>query len=342
METEKVHEQPKKKLTLLSIGWLITFGVIPFGSCLPGLLTLWADHLIKLFKKTSTREITPSKPPLVIWAKRFMIFLIISTLLSGFFSPNRFIAIGWAVVFIFIFYTFIFASQKITQSPSFLTEHYLPTLFIASIIAFIISIFRYFIFHPDRAENLFTGSGGLGAIVVLVSGMIIGYLNWRGGKWHYLIIPYLGLAITALLLSWTRAAWAGFAAMLSCFAIFNRKLLPVILILILVLGIIFAAYPPLYIRLASIFDLSSNIDRILIAKATLKMIQDYPVFGVGAGVYAELFPKYDLPHPPGVPQEAHPFSHNIFLQFAADFGLVGLIFFCGLLGILIWMGFSLA
>jgi putative inorganic carbon (hco3(-)) transporter len=108
---------------------------------------------------------------------------------------------------------------------------------------------------------------------------------------------------------------------------------------------------PLRERLLSSFSLENSTDaafiqdsnsvRIYVWQVTLKMIRDYPVLGVGSGVYPGIYDKYtkletreDFRH--------KAFAHNIFLQVAAEFGIPGLTIFCLMLSILFYISFSLA
>ena len=66
-------------------------------------------------------------------------------------------------------------------------------------------------------------------------------------------------------------------------------------------------------------------------KDTLRMIRDFPVFGVGLGGWPEIFPRYEsAPWSPYYFREVH----NDYLQYAAETGLVGilaLVWFCSLI-----------
>jgi len=63
-------------------------------------------------------------------------------------------------------------------------------------------------------------------------------------------------------------------------------------------------------------------------KDTLRMIRDFPVFGVGLGGWPEIFPRYErAPWEPDYFREVH----NDYLQYAAEtglFGILALVWFC--------------
>ncbi|MFM2050115.1 MAG: hypothetical protein RL682_606, partial [Pseudomonadota bacterium] len=67
--------------------------------------------------------------------------------------------------------------------------------------------------------------------------------------------------------------------------------------------------------------------------ATAKMIQAYPIAGVGAGAWEVHIPIYQ---PPESQLETDYYAHNEFLQLVAEYGLIGGAFLVLLLGYLVW------
>ena len=70
-------------------------------------------------------------------------------------------------------------------------------------------------------------------------------------------------------------------------------------------------------------DLSSAI-RVSLSDLAITLFEEHPLLGVGTGGYEYLSPRY-LP-----PKEAEPYPHNALLQLAAEFGVVGVVVFAGL------------
>jgi O-antigen ligase/tetratricopeptide (TPR) repeat protein len=63
-------------------------------------------------------------------------------------------------------------------------------------------------------------------------------------------------------------------------------------------------------------------ERPTVWKDTLRMIRDFPIFGVGLGAWPELFPRYEsAPWSPYYLREVH----NDYLQYAAETGLAGIL-----------------
>lgn len=329
---------------LISVGericWLINFAFIPFGSNLPGLLVLLGTRLFRLLKGERLQDQGTSTPWIVTWTNRLIIALLILIVLSSLFSVYPLTSLSWSLGFLLLFYVFTFGAQPFGyQTPAFLTGKYLPVLGISSGAAAIYSLTHYFLTHPGRASTLFTAWNGLGTVLIITTSLVMGYILWRGGKFRYLLIPYFGLILPVLFLSRSRGGWFGFAVMSGIFALFNRKVLAIFLIIILISGCIFWSFPSLKERLFSSFSYEKNFSRVVIWKATLRMIQDHPILGIGTGNFFTVYPKYRLPE---ATEKEVAYAHNIFLEVAAEFGFIGLTLFCLILLSLIYMGFSLA
>lgn len=88
------------------------------------------------------------------------------------------------------------------------------------------------------------------------------------------------------------------------------------------------------------FQSSSISIRAVMWKATMRMIADHPVNGVGAGAWEIAAPLYQAQ---GTPMETDYYVHNEVLQLLAEYGLVGWIVLIGLLGYLaqaVWRTFQ--
>ncbi len=326
-----------------SLGWLITFVLIPFGTSTLGALILLITNLAKFVKKIlfhskNPMDTTLPKPKITIWANRFFLSLFGIMIISAFFSTNPWISLQLALGAGLLIYIFVFCSQELGGSNSLTTGPYIPALIVAGLIISPLAVVRYSVLHMDRATNLLTDANGLGTTLIVITGYAIGYFLMLGKRWNYLIIPYLLLIIPALLLSKTRAAWFGFIAMLGFISIFRKKFIIIVVVITLITGAIFIVSPELRDRLISSFSLEDNMGRIYIWQSTSRMIRDYPIFGVGAGQYQSLFNKYAMP---GSVERNMVWSHNIFLEFWVEFGIFALILFSLALGTTLYMGFQL-
>ena len=76
------------------------------------------------------------------------------------------------------------------------------------------------------------------------------------------------------------------------------------------------------------FVSGSGSVRLVMWKASLRMIQDVPLTGVGAGAWEVDIPLYQQP---GAQMETDFYAHNEYLQLIGEYGIVGWLFLIGLL-----------
>ncbi len=338
-----IKEQPvnnRSKNPLGNMGWYLTFALIPFDQTYPGLLFLLISKVVSIFNKTNKLKLFPSESRLVSRTNRLFIYLLISLFISGIFSPEPLIALSLAFAFSLLFYIFTFGAQHLAFSDPNLLEKSTLLLCIGGSAASIIALIRYYALDLSRA-GIFSGPNTFGTVIIMYSGIIIGFLFQKEKPYRYLTFPFLFVSTGAMLATKSRGAWLGFIGMLISFMVFNKKLTAIFLIILLLTGVFIFTNPTLNERFLSIFSLEdrSNLARIHIWEATLEMIKDNPVFGVGAGVYPLVYSKYVPPH--SIKTQTC-FSHNLFLQVAAEFGIVGFVIFMLALCHVLYMAYSLA
>lgn len=204
--------------------------------------------------------------------------------------------------------------------------------------------------------------GYLGLTLPLAIGLLLGRLGH--GAWHRRVDPVAGLgwrwtvwAITcgglmaaALLMSWSRGAWLGFAAATAAMVLAVLARSGRMAALVLVAAILLAygllaggwtlAPPALLQRLTNFVPFLGPVDilgvevtdanyavveRMAHWQAAVAMWTDHPWLGVGIGNYEPAYSQYALPRWP-LPL-GH--AHNYFLNIAAETGLVGLVSYLG-------------
>ena len=112
-----------------------------------------------------------------------------------------------------------------------------------------------------------------------------------------------------------------------CFV--NIRYILVLLVAVVGIGYAFSSHQDYVARFESTFNIStdgSNLGRIYVWEADKQMIMDYPVTGVGPGLWQKTYREHyklkqetqDLGH-----------SHNNLLQIASESGILGLIGFLG-------------
>lgn len=139
----------------------------------------------------------------------------------------------------------------------------------------------------------------------------------------------LGIVNLALIVSLTRSAWLALvAALVGIVALVRPRLLvwaPVLAALFLIVAPV-----PVVERVLSITHLAedSNYDRIAMAEAGARMVEERPLLGVGPEMVKRLYPIY---RHPTAPRLLTPHLHNSYVQIAAERGLPALAVYLALL-----------
>jgi len=129
------------------------------------------------------------------------------------------------------------------------------------------------------------------------------------------------LGIIAFFLTSSRAPTVALIISLSVLFFIKKKkliafLIPIVIILIAIL------YMPLRARLLIAFKEGINTNRIVSAKAGIKMWKENSVFtGVGIHNFYLLFEKYSPPEY----KKGAPYVHNMYINFLAEAGILGLL-----------------
>jgi len=141
---------------------------------------------------------------------------------------------------------------------------------------------------------------------------------------------FLAIALGATFLSLSRGGYFALAVMALIVAITNRYrwyLIPAVV----VVGIAISRVPAIASRLAHEFSVSDPqntfVSRLNLWQATLRMLQDHPIFGSGMFGFA----KSIQPYRGGVYEENLIYPHNIVLNTWTETGLLGLVGFFWLL-----------
>ena len=149
--------------------------------------------------------------------------------------------------------------------------------------------------------------------------------------WFY---PAFGLFSLTLLLTLTRSAWLGFLTA-SFVLIAMRKLRWVVAIPAVVMIVFVAStlvFPSVVAsRMSSIFNPNetSNRDRIQMVQSGWKIIQDYPLTGVGNDMIKRVYPRYRAADSVF---RNNPHLHNNLVQLAAENGVLTLLAWLWLIG----------
>ncbi len=150
-----------------------------------------------------------------------------------------------------------------------------------------------------------------------------------------------GINLVALWLTQTRGAWLGFAAGLLGMCLFSRR--RALLLVPLLLGAGFFLAPSSgrdrvwdLLQRNERWSRSSDMERVLIWKAGLRILKDHPVFGIGQGNLEVVYPAYKERK---ATEKTVGHMHNNFLQLAVQNGLVGLAAYLFWIAAFYWMAF---
>lgn len=172
--------------------------------------------------------------------------------------------------------------------------------------------------RPQGAlTHYMTYSGLLMVVSVVATARVLFHAKDR--TWSALVMPAL---LVALALTLTRSAWVGTCVGLSLLLVLKdfRLLAALPVLAALFFGL---APPQVTDRLYSTFDLQdpTNRDRLAMARTGVRMIQDYPLTGVGPNMVQEVYADY---RDANAVQSTNPHLHNVPMQIAAERGLPAL------------------
>ena len=154
---------------------------------------------------------------------------------------------------------------------------------------------------------------------------------------YYVSVAVLGAAI---LLGWTRSIWlAAVPSVLYLVWCWRPKRIWIVPVALIVL--IAVAPPGARRRLMSLVqpqaDVDSNRHRVVTFRTGLRMIEAHPLFGIGPEQIGRQFDSYvpaDIARPLPVGYYGH--LHNIYVQYAAERGIPGLLCVLWFIGAVLW------
>jgi O-antigen ligase len=163
-----------------------------------------------------------------------------------------------------------------------------------------------------------------GGVCLLFCALALAFVFFKRGKTRIVWAAGFAFGVGALLLTLMRSGWIGIGvALCVLLALWKPKL--ILLVPVLVVLVYFASPHSVKARILSIFSLQgySNAERVEYAKAGLKIIKDYPLFGTGPKTVSIVFqdPKYGLSEL--ARRNVH--LHSNIIQIAAERGLFALL-----------------
>lgn len=156
-------------------------------------------------------------------------------------------------------------------------------------------------------------------------------------KWRFWCVLSLPLLWTALMFGLTRSIFLVGLPLGMLYLLWQRKRWIAVLVPIFVVLIALAAPFQVYERMTSVIKahgfVDSNARRIIMARTGVEMIRAHPWFGLGPEQVGPQFMQYvpnDVARP--LPKGWYGHLHNMYLQYAAERGIPGLLLICWVLG----------
>jgi len=176
-----------------------------------------------------------------------------------------------------------------------------------------------------RATGIFdhymTFSGQMLLVGLLGTGLL---LFWAKGRTRWILAGAVMVFFGAIWASFTRNAWVGLGAGFLTIALFKERRTMILLVTGLFLTVALLSWADRGFRIRAVSTVTiqdrSTIERLEIWRATIDMIHDHPLLGVGIGNFGKVFDQYRDRY--GATPRSH--AHNTLLQVTAENGLIGL------------------
>jgi len=185
---------------------------------------------------------------------------------------------------------------------------------------------------PGRVDSFFDNPNSYAVLLILLIPLAVAlFLEAKHWVTRVLSAGAVGLGVAALAMTYSRAAWVGFACAAVVFVFLWRpKLIPLFAIAC-VLCIPFLP-DSIWNRILSIFNFSdsSTSSRLPLYAAAIRVIQKSPLTGAGLGTAAPQ--RYIAQHALYAGGHAYVHAHNLFLEVWVETGLIGFAAFLGSVG----------
>ncbi|MGA7614460.1 MAG: O-antigen ligase family protein [Thermoanaerobaculia bacterium] len=239
----------------------------------------------------------------------------------------------------FTFLTFPLALSLYVAIPQFRRVVF-RTFFVLTLFLSLYGELQYFVLGYHGLEKRITGPTAhvmtFSGILLPLTLLLLVHFIYRRRPWSAAAAAIGGLA---LVLTFTRGAWLGWAAGFGILLILRWRKWLFYLAPVVIVAVTFSPLP-FFGRLISVFDTRqySNLDRIRMAQAGIEMIRDHPLFGVGPSNVKEVYPLY---RKPDAPRFRVPHLHDNVIQIWAERGIVALAGYLALVAMFLsicWKG----
>ncbi|MDR7420725.1 MAG: O-antigen ligase family protein [Armatimonadota bacterium] len=265
---------------------------------------------------------------------RSLVLLLAAVTLSGLGSAWRGESLGLGVLFALMAAVSIYPAARLAWEHPAAIRQVAPAWIAGAIGAAAWGIVRAPATWPSGASTPALLGTALGTTLAAAVALALGaWTVWRRPALRAALAAGLVVMVTALTLTTSRSAWIAAAiGSVIVVALTPRARLGLVLLCAASVAVAMAATQAerswLEHRIESIPSLAANADRVAIWRGAMRMIRDHPLTGIGYGTFVRAWPQYH--DEPGL--EGKPTAHNVFLNFAAETGLLGLAAFLAVVG----------
>lgn len=179
-----------------------------------------------------------------------------------------------------------------------------------------------------RVYSFFNNPNVLGEFLVLTIPIALALIWNRVKDLHKVLFSLILIFMAAcMIFTWSRGAWLGMMIAIALYLVISDKrwmFAGVLLLFLVPIALYVTGNSAILERFMSIGNTAdtSTAYRVSIWQASLSMIGDFWVGGIGIGsdAYTTIYPSYALP---GARFALH--SHNLYLQFLVETGIIGII-----------------
>lgn len=265
---------------------------------------------------------------------RPLLALLVVSLASAVASPWRVQSVPIVALLALMFLVSVYPAARVIRARPDALPLIIALWIAGALFAAVWGILRAPAEWPGGASTLALGRVGLGTTLVAAVALALGAWTVWDRSWVRIGLAVgLPVMVTALELTTSRSAWiaavAG-AAIIIGLAPRRRAALIMLCAASVAVAILVTRVERQFLiqRLESIPSVEANADRMAIWIGALRMVRDHPLLGTGYGTFVLAWPQYH--DDPAL--EGKPTAHNVFLNFAAETGLLGLAAFLAFLG----------
>ena len=198
----------------------------------------------------------------------------------------------------------------------------------------------YIAYLGDRITGFESHWMTFGALQLAVLSLTLAHLFFAAQRLPRWVYASVGIFSAAILLGWTRSIWlAAVPSLLYLVWCWRPKM--TLAVPVLILAIFTVAPAQTRARLFSLIhphgDTDSNSHRVVTFRTGLAMIEAHPWFGLGPEEIGRQFDAYvplDIGRP--LPTGYYGHLHNIYVQYAAERGIPGLVLVLSVIGSALW------